>query len=141
MTGLDIPRVMEIWLSSTIQGHPFLPEEYWYRNYETVKNVWLPASQTFVDVRDDVVLGFVSVHNERTIGALFVDFEHQGLGIGTALINHLKTLYGMLELEVYQKNKGAVHFYKRKGFAISGEKPSDNEGQMLYMMSWIRQAT
>lgn len=136
MTSLDVPRVMEIWLNATIQGHPFIAEDYWYNNYETVKNQWLPAADTYVDIRGNEMLGFVSVHSGNTIGALFVDFEHQGLGIGTALINHVKTVYDTLTLEVYKENLTALRFYKRKGFVVTEEKPSDNAGHMLAVMSW-----
>ena len=33
----DINRVMEIWLSSTIKAHSFIPEDFWNKNYSLVK--------------------------------------------------------------------------------------------------------
>jgi len=136
---LDIPRVMDIWLNATIQGHPFIPEDYWYNNYDTVKNVWIPSSDTYVDEREGKVLGFVSVLDNTLIGALFVDFEQQGIGIGTALINYIKNLYSPLTLEVYKENRNAVRFYRSCGFVIADEKKAEDNDHILYVMAWKKE--
>ena len=44
----DIDKIMNIWLTSTIKGHEFISEEYWKNNYDSVKNIYIPISQTFV---------------------------------------------------------------------------------------------
>ncbi len=133
---LDVPRVMEIWLNATIQGHPFISEDYWYGNYDTVKNAWLPSSDTYVDERDGRVLGFISVIDNTLIGALFVEYEQQGIGIGTALINYAKALYSALTLEVYKENRSAVRFYRSCGFTVTDEKKAEDNDHMLYVMAW-----
>ena len=39
---------MDIWMKSTIKAHDFISKEYWQNNYNTVKEVYIPMSETFV---------------------------------------------------------------------------------------------
>lgn len=93
------------------------------------------AGTIFVAERDGVVAGFVSVmtrvertdpdddHGEHAlIGELSVLPEHQGRGIGKALLDHA-TAHAReagatnLRLMVAAPNEGALRLYAREGFA------------------------
>ena len=44
----EIDKIMDIWKESTIKAHNFIDKEYWENNYDAVKNVYIPISDTFV---------------------------------------------------------------------------------------------
>ncbi len=50
LNNKDINKIMEIWEKSTIKAHDFISKEYWQNNYNTVKNEYIPISDTFVSV-------------------------------------------------------------------------------------------
>ena len=83
----DIDKVMDIWMKSTIKAHDFISKEYWQNNYNTVKEVYIPMSETLVYKDVQGIKGFISVINNEFIGALFVDIDFQGNGIGKQLID------------------------------------------------------
>lgn len=49
---------MEIWLEGNLKAHPFIKEEYWRQNYETVRAV-LPNAEMYVFEKDGEVQGFI----------------------------------------------------------------------------------
>ena len=81
----DVDRVMDIWLKSTVKAHDFIEKKYWEDNYNTVKNVYIPMAETYVYEKENIK-GFISIINNEFIGALFVDNDSQGQGIGKVLI-------------------------------------------------------
>lgn len=130
----DIDKIMEIWLESTIEAHKFMKKQYWEINYDTVKNVYIPISNTFVYEEDDIIKGFISVINNEFIGALFVDIESQGKGIGKCLINYTLARYKKLNLAVYKDNYKSVKFYINRGFKIIKEQNNEDSGYIEYIM-------
>jgi putative acetyltransferase len=43
-----INKVMDLWLKNNIAAHNFIPEKYWIKNYDIVKNEYIPISRTFI---------------------------------------------------------------------------------------------
>jgi putative acetyltransferase len=141
ITQLDnshISNIMDIWLKSNITAHNFIPETYWIRNYDIVKNEYIPISQTFVYEEDNELKAFISIINNSFIGALFVSEEYQGKGIGKKLLNYCKKLYSSLELCVYLDNIHAVNFYKTCGFTIVRKQTNEDSGFIEYLMRWTK---
>lgn len=134
----EINEVMDIWLKTNITAHNFIPEKYWFDNYNTVKEEYIPGSTTFIYKEDIVIKAFISIMNNSFIGALFVSEDYQGSGIGRKLLNHCKSLYSTLELCVYADNTSAVEFYKHCGFIIKSEQPNEDSGAMEYIMLWTK---
>jgi ribosomal protein S18 acetylase RimI-like enzyme len=67
---------------------------------------------------DGEIAGFVAV-DDGQVSQLYVSPREQGRGIGTALLDHAKTVSPRyLELWVFQKNEGARRFYERHGFRL-----------------------
>ena len=130
----DIDKVMDIWMKSTIKAHDFISEEYWQNNYNTVKEVYIPMSETFVYKDVQGIKGFISVINNEFIGALFVDIDFQGNGIGKQLIDYAVSKYGKLKLAVYKENKKSVEFYINRGFKIIEEQINDDSKNVEYIM-------
>ena len=129
----DIDRVMDIWLRSTVKAHHFIEKEYWEDNYDTVKNIYIPMADTYVYEKDEIK-GFISIINNEFIGALFVDNESQGQGIGKALIKYVQNKYGVLNLAVYKDNYKSVEFYKKVGFKIKSENINEDTNFPEYIM-------
>ena len=44
----DIPAILTLWMESTIHAHPFIEERYWRESESVVRDVYLPAAQTWV---------------------------------------------------------------------------------------------
>ena len=115
----DLDRIMEIWLEGNLTAHPFIKEEYWRQNYETVRAV-LPNAEVYVFEKDGEVQGFIGMDAEYIAG-LFVAEGHRGQGIGHQLISEVKRKK-RLSLHVYEKNIGAVAFYRAEGFRVDGRE-------------------
>ncbi len=62
LNNKDINKIMEIWEKSTIKAHDFIIKEYWQNNYNTVKNEYIPISDTFVYDDGDEIKGIYK-HN------------------------------------------------------------------------------
>lgn len=134
LKNTDIDKLMDIWLESTVKAHNFISREYWENNYKVVKDEYIPISETFVYKEDGEIKGFISIINNKFIGALFVDIRFQGMGIGTKLINYSVEKYGKLTLAVYKENQKSVEFYTRKGFEIIEEGLNEDSGYLEYIM-------
>ena len=130
----DMDKIMDIWLKSTIKAHDFIDEGYWNKNYDTVKDVYIPMSDTFVYEDEENIKGFISIINNEFIGALFVDIDCQGNGIGKKLINYAMNKYKKLNLAVYKDNKKSVDFYMNRGFKIVKEQEDEDSGYKEYIM-------
>ena len=130
----DIDKIMGIWLESTIYAHKFISKEYWNENYNIVKDVYIPMSKTFIYEDNDDIRGFISIINNDFIGALFVEKNHQGQGIGKNLIDYAKNLYDNLSLAVYKENEKALEFYKKMGFKIISENINEDTNCVEYIM-------
>lgn len=132
----ELNKVMEIWLLSTIKAHNFINEEYWKNNYDIVKEIYIPMSNTFIYYDGEDIRGFISVINNEFIGALFVDNNYQSIGIGSKLIDYAIKKYKNLSLAVYKDNKEAVNFYERKGFKLIKEQKNEDSGFSEYIMEY-----
>ena len=86
---------------------------------------WLhPESglDAWVAAAGDEVAGYVVIHEHRIVH-LFVDPEHQGLGIGGELLRHAEQVLmerGVRELELHTRveNHAAVSFYAAAGWRV-----------------------
>ena len=128
--------LLALWLDSTIHAHPFISESYWRDSVAVVRDVYLPAASTWVWEQDGELKGFVSVIDDRFLGALFVAPGATRQGIGRALLDEVKQHYAWLSLEVYQKNESAVSFYHAQGFRIEDCAWQDDTQHPTWIMRW-----
>src|SRR5512132_328875 len=97
---------------------------------------FLERAELWVAEEDRRVVGFGGVSgNELT--HLYTDPPVQNRGIGTALLDHMKSLWSeRLELWVFQRNEGARRFYERHGFELvrltNGAGNMEREPDALY---------
>ena len=132
----DINIIMEIWLESTIRAHSFIEKNYWVNNYDLVKTKYIPYSKTYVYEEGNKIKGFISIIQNNFIGALFVDNNSQGNGIGKKLLDFAKEDYKSLSLAVYKENEKALKFYLREGFSIVKEQVNEDSKRLELMMEY-----
>ncbi|MGL6105472.1 GNAT family N-acetyltransferase [Romboutsia sp.] len=72
--------------------------------------------------------------NNEFIGALFVDIDAQGKGIGKSLMDFVIDKYSKLNLAVYKDNANSVEFYKNRGFKIIQEQINEDSNHKEYIM-------
>ncbi|MDL2214287.1 GNAT family N-acetyltransferase [Clostridia bacterium OttesenSCG-928-O13] len=130
----QLDDVMDIWLSTNLAAHPYVPKSLWMDYYGEVRSQ-LPASRLYVYKDKGVVKGFIGIQGDYVAG-LFVGSRWQNGGIGGQLMAHVQVLYDHLELDAYVRNKRAVAFYRRWGYAITGQKSNTETGEAEYHMVW-----
>ncbi|WP_314915664.1 N-acetyltransferase [Pseudomonas helleri] len=131
----DMDRLLEIWLSASIKAHDFVDASFWQANIESMRDVYIPASESFVIEDSSGVLGFYSLLNNQ-LAALFVDPAHQGKGFGKQLLDHAKCLRKALSLAVYKENTSSVGFYTSQGFKRVKEQIDEKTGLAEYLMCY-----
>ena len=129
----DIESVLDIWLTASIKAHDFVAPEFWESKVGNMRDIYMPASTTYVYQVDGEVRGFYSLY-EGILAAIFVSTEHQGSGIGKRLIHHANLECPNLSLNVYKENQATIQFYLSQGFSIVSEQSDEHTGHQEYSM-------
>ena len=132
----DIKKIMDIWIVSNLDAHNFISKDYFYNNFDIVKDA-IENATVYVYEQESKVIGFVGI-NQEFIEGIFVDRNYRSKGIGKKLIDYCKKNYNTLSLNVYCKNKKAIEFYKREGFEICEKKLEKDNKEFEYVMKWKR---
>ncbi|MFZ1874857.1 MAG: N-acetyltransferase [Chania sp.] len=127
---------MALWLASTTLAHPFIAAEYWQQSAQLVRESYLPRAENWVYLHSGQIVGFISVLNERFIGALFVKQNFHGKGIGQALMNYVQQRHSWLSLEVYEWNRRACAFYRKQGFREMKRLFNQETQAFTLIMNW-----
>lgn len=136
----DFPELSEIWFHANLEAHPYIPKAYWKNHYEEVKNYFFPRSKLFCSVTDQgEITGFIGLI-QNYIAGIFIRKEYRGQKIGTQLMSFCQEEFPLLELDVFQKNKCAIHFYEKMGFSITEQKENPEFGEWEYRMRWDRKS-
>ncbi len=130
----DKEQVMEIWLISNLQCHDFIPARYWRSNFTEVSRV-MNLATVYVFEEQEKIAGFIGVMEDFVLG-LFVKENSRGKGIGTALLNYMKSRHGSLSLAAYEKNSRAVRFYMKQGFKVQSERVDESTGERELLLAW-----
>lgn len=132
----DLTVIMQIWLTTNIRAHDFIPKEYWTDNYKTVKNI-LPQAEVYVyeDNHTKQINGFIGLTNDYIAG-IFIKHTAQSKGIGKQLLDFVKERKPKLSLHVYEKNMRAVKFYQREQFIIQSENIEKVTNEKELKMIW-----
>ena len=101
-----------------------------------IKKYYLPNTESFVFEDKRQIKGFISIIDDKYIGALFVDPLFQKQKIGSKLVNYVKKIYSELSLKVFTKNIKALHFYQKNGFKIIAEQIDESTKEEELLMSW-----
>ncbi|MCG6657988.1 GNAT family N-acetyltransferase [Halomonas campisalis] len=129
----DMDSVLRIWLESSVKAHDFVDRAFWESKLDDMRNIYIPASETYVYESGREVKGFFSLHGD-TLAAMFVAPGCQGEGIGQQLMTKVKSLRKRITLGVYKENEQAVEFYKRCGFQEVSERRDSHIGYAELVM-------
>lgn len=100
--------------------HPDDAVHRWFRD------VFYPAHEVFFAEVDGQPVSMLGVA-PGWIEQLYVLAEFTGRSVGSALVDHAKTLHNQLDLWTFQSNVGARRFYERHGFVEIDRTDGDNE--------------
>ena len=134
-TDADLDNVVTLWYRVWSHAFPTLihpqPFEQWKSRFQ---DEYSQQGITWVATIQHQVVGFVVV-SDRVIAQIFVEVEMQGSGVGTALLNHAKTLSPIgLRLTTLQQNKQACRFYEKHSFraGVVGVNPVNRQPNIEY---------
>ena len=131
----DLDAVLHIWENASRLAHPFLPDDYFEQERESIPRQHLPKANTWVAETGGEVIGFISLLGNE-VGALFVQPGYHGKGAGRALMDKASELHEMLEVEVFANNSIGRRFYTTYGFAKIGSKLHPATGQLLLRLEF-----
>ncbi|EPD5575208.1 N-acetyltransferase [Vibrio parahaemolyticus] len=130
----DLDLVIEIWLEASVKAHNFVSADFWESQVESMRNIYIPASEVFVYEIESKIVGFYALY-ENNLAAMFVLPAFQGKGIGKQFLSHAKAQRAILSLSVYKENKASYQFYLSQGFAVVSEQLDEHTGHPEYTMS------
>ena len=131
----DSEAIITIWYDTQSLAHPFLSNEFIDKVRVMMKDIFIPNSKTWVYENDDEIIGFVSMMNNE-IGGLFVNPNKQSKGIGTTLVNYVKTMHESLEVEVFKNNTIGTSFYNKYGFKLIKSYLHEETNEMVLRLEF-----
>ena len=123
----DLTALLDVWYRSSVVAHSFLPEEFFETERREIAETWMPMAETVVYELDGRVVGFLALIGNE-VGAIFVDPEHQGRGVGRALMDWARDSRPFLELSVFEANQSGRGFYESYGFEYVGSAVNEATG-------------
>jgi len=129
----DIDHILDIWLSASIKAHSFVGSKFWQSKVSEMRELYIPASETFVYEVEEQIAGFYCLYG-NTLAAVFVSPSLQGQGIGSALMDDAKSRRSCLQLSVYSQNAPSIRFYKKHGFIALNEQIDEQTGHPEFIM-------
>lgn len=134
----DIDEIMDIWLNSNIDAHSFVLKEYWVENFNYVKKSILTAEvYIYTDDYTDDLIGFIGLA-DNYIAGLFVKQAARSKGVGKALLDYVKGIKSELFLDVYDKNRRAISFYKREHFKVKEQNIDIDTKEKECRLVWYK---
>jgi putative acetyltransferase len=133
----EIEDVVELWYQTSLKSHSFIDKSHFLKNKDEMITRYLPNSETYVAVDSNHIFGFVTMIHFH-LSALYVSNSKQGCGIGSKLLNLVKSQHNSLILNVYKKNEKSVKCYTRQGFQVISENLEERTGEVQFLMGWDR---
>lgn len=130
----DLDQLIAIWLDASIDAHDFIDPSYWRSRADDMRNIYIPASETYVYESDGAIRGFFCLYQNQ-LAALFVSPADQGRGIGRRLLDEAVRHRQDLTIDVYKQNSKGIAFYERCGFEPVSEKLDEHTGHAELVMA------
>ena len=127
-TPADLGDLLDVWYRASLTAHAFLTEAFLATERRQIAEHWLAMAETRVCECDGRVVGFLSLIGNE-VGGIFVDSDHQGRGIGRALMDRARDSRPYLELDVFEANAIGRRFYDAYGFEFVGRHIHQASGQ------------
>lgn len=81
-------------------------------------------------------MGFIALMDNE-VGAIFLDPEFQGVGIGKSLMDKAQELHATLEVEVFAANSIGRKFYDRCGFELLAKSIHEASSQAVLRLKFV----
>jgi putative acetyltransferase len=131
----DLESVLDSWEIATRLAHEFMKDDFIAQERKNVEEVYLPNTDTWVAEIDNEVRGFIALMSNE-VGAIFLQPDCHGKGIGKALMDKAQELHGNLEVEVFKANSIGRKFYSKYGFELMEEKLHEPTGQQVLRLKF-----
>lgn len=131
----DLTGVMSSWENASKIAHPFLTEHFLETERYNIPNVYLPNTDTWVADFGGTVIGFIALIGNE-VGAIFVEPEFHGTGVGLSLMNKAQQIHGDLEVEVFEENSIGRKFYSSYGFSLLTKKTHEATGNKVLRLKF-----
>lgn len=132
----DLEAVLNSWEVATRLAHEFMSDEFIAQERKNVAEIYIPNTEVWVVEISNQVKGFIALIGNE-VGALFLQPECHGKGIGKALMDKAQELHGNLEVEVFKANAIGRNFYAKYGFEHLEEKFHEPTGQQVLRLKFI----
>lgn len=134
----DLNQIVDLWIRASVIAHSFIPDSYWISKAKEMKELYIPNSTlTLVYQENEEVKGFISLM-DNFIAALFVAPSEQGKGIGTCLLDEVKSNFDELKLAVYTENVKSLNYYLKQGFLEEYRAVEENTGHEEIIMKFVK---
>ena len=135
----DEDASVALWLRTWQATYPaldFAERLDWWR--ERWRHELLPVAEVVIAEANGGMIGFVTIDTAtRYLDQLVVAPEYWGAGVGLDLIAEAKRLSPSgVDLDVNVDNARALAFYRKCGFAITGDGKNPITGRPIHRMSW-----
>lgn len=135
----DLPACARI-INAYIDATDWLPR---VRSAEDIAACFTPEILAkrafFVAEMDGAIMGYASIDRESGfLHALYLRPEGRGIGLGRALLDHIKSVAARFDLTVFEPNHAAMRFYLREGLAelADGRRTDTPEGVATRALRW-----
>lgn len=132
----DLEAVLNSWEVATRLAHEFMSDEFIAQERKNVAEIYIPNTEVWVVEISNQVKGFIALIGNE-VGALFLQPECHGKGIGKALMDKAQELHGNLEVDVFKANAIGRNFYAKYGFEHLEEKFHEPTGQQVLRLKFI----
>jgi putative acetyltransferase len=132
----DLKSVLDSWEVATRLAHEFMTDDFIAQERKNTAEIYLPNTDTWVAEIDGEVKGFIALMGNE-VGAIFLQPDCHGKGIGKALMDKAQELHGDLEVEVFKVNAIGRNFYSKYGFEHLEEKVHEPTGQQVLRLRFI----
>lgn len=122
------PALVRIWRSAVEATHDFLTADDVDFYEGRLANEYLKMVEVMVAVIDGRLVGFSGVA-DGNLEMLFVDAQHHGCGVGSALLGEAVAGHSDLSIDVNEQNPQAVEFYLGHGFVTLRRSETDADGR------------
>jgi putative acetyltransferase len=135
----DEDASVALWLRAWQATYPaldFAERLDWWR--ERWRHELLPVAEIVIAEANGSMIGFVTIDTDTGyLDQLVVAPEYWGAGVGRDLIAEAKRLSPSgVDLDVNVDNARALAFYRKCGFAITGDGKNPITGRPIHRMSW-----
>ncbi len=136
----DLEGVLDSWEVATRLVHPFMTDEFIAQERKNVAEIYMPNTDTWVAELEGEIKGFIALMGNE-VGAIFLQPNCHGQGIGKALMDKAQKIHGNLEVEVFKVNSIGRSFYSKYGFEQREEKLHEQTGQQVLCLTFTAKNT